>query len=148
MRARVRQACARTLLLAGALAAAGCQPAPPPAAPAPPPAPEPQLTLCERPARPSSTDADPDVEASFRAFASEWLAKRRRHVGTGHHFEIREDFEIELRTTGSAAAPYVGTLRYCEHELPCPVVVPAQCLPARRSVITEIFRLEAGEWQY
>jgi hypothetical protein len=137
----------RSLLLAGTLTAAACQPAPPPVeAPAPPP--ERRLSLCERPARPSPGFSVAEVETSFRAFAASWLEKRRRGSSQGRHFEILEGFEIELRATGNAVAPYVGTLRYCEHELPCPVVVPAQCLPARRSVITEIFRLEAGEWQY
>jgi hypothetical protein len=139
-----RRACALVLLTT--LAAAACQPAPPPvAAPAPPERP---LSLCERPAHPSPGFAVAEIEASFRAFAAKWLEKRRQGSSQGRHFEIREDYEIELRATGNAVAPYVGTLRYCEHELPCPVVVPAQCLPARRSVITEIFRLEKGEWQY
>jgi hypothetical protein len=142
-----RQASALLLLLAGALAAGACQPPPPVAAPAPPP-PAPELTLCERPARPAAAVGNAEVEASFRSFALAWLEKRRKGSSAGRHFEIREEFEIELRATGSAAAPYVGTLRYCEHELPCPAAFPPRCTASRRSVITEIFRLESGEWQY
>jgi hypothetical protein len=140
--------CGRSLLLAGALLAAACQPAPQPRARAPASAPASHLTLCERPARASRAAENAEVEASFRAFAKTWLEKRRKAVVGGRRFEVLDDVEVELRATGDARAPWVGTLRYCEHELTCAPAVPARCAPARRSAVTEIFRLEAGEWRY
>jgi hypothetical protein len=143
---------ALALVLTGVLGAITCQPGTAPvrrrAPPSPPAEPELPLTLCERWARPSPPAEDAAVEASFRAFASEWLDKRRENARAGTHLEIRDDVEIELRATGSEEAPWVGTLRYCEHQSDCPGLIPESCTPSRSSVVTEIFRLQEGEWQY
>lgn len=137
---------AGVLLLAAALVVSACQPPPTAHRRAAPSVPQSQLNLCERPARPSPPSENAAVEASFRAFAQRWLEKRRQGTANGRRFEIRDDFEIELRPTGNAQVPYIGTLRYCEHELAC--AQGRQCAPSRRSAITEIFRLQDGEWQY
>jgi hypothetical protein len=119
------------LLPAGALLAVACQLW----APAEPAAPERELTLCERPARPAATLQEPQIEGSFRAFANEWLARMRK-VGAAQGRRILDAFETELRPTGSAKAPWVGVLRYCEQT------------PSKRTVVSEIFRYQAGEWVY
>jgi len=109
----------RAALLAGCLLHAAC---------ALPPAPE--QTLCERPPQPAAAAGDPAVEASFRAFAEGWLERLR----AASDREIGEAFETELRPTGDRAAPFIGVLRYCERR------------PGKRAVVTELFRLQGGEW--
>ena len=149
MRDGARHACA--LLVTCALVAAACQPtpsAPRRRAAATRAEPEKELTLCERPARPSGPFENAEIEASFRAFADQWLERRRKRVLPDRLLEIRSDYEIQLRATGSARAPWVGTLRYCELESHCPAGPEVACTPSRRSVVNEIFRFEAGEWQY
>jgi hypothetical protein len=67
-----------------------------------------------------------------------WVAKlkqratRGRAAGGGRS----RGFEIEVRPTRSAQAPWVGILRYC-----------AEGMPASEAV-SEIFRFQAGEWVY
>jgi len=119
------------LLLPACTLLAACQLS----APAEPAPPERELTLCERPARPAATAQDPQIEASFRAFANAWLARLRK-AGAAQGRRILDAFETELRPTGSAKAPWVGVLRYCEQT------------PSKRTVVSEIFRYQAGEWVY
>jgi hypothetical protein len=128
------------LLLAGSLCTAACQFLPwTSSAPAPAP-PERALSLCERPARPAATAHDPAVEASFRAFATVWLEKMRKAGAAknapGGPRLIRAAFETELKPTGSQQAPWVGLLRYCEQT------------SSKSTVVTEIFRFQAGKWVY
>jgi len=92
------------------------------------------------------------VDASFRAFARTWLEKLREGgVATdapGGHTQIRDEFEIELKPTGSQQAPWVGVLRYCEEELHCTGANATSCQPWKSRAVTEIFRFQAGEWMY
>ena len=132
------------LLLGCSLLATAC-PTTPPAAPAAPE--QAALSICERPARPAATAHDPEVEASFRAFAVTWLAKMRK-AGAGQRRRILEAFETELRPTGSRVAPWVGVLRYCEQALRCTGASAASCQPSKSTVVTEIFRFQAGKWVY
>ena len=90
-------------------------------------------TLCERPARPAASAGDPAVTASFRAFADSWL-ERLRKARAGAEREIGDEVETELRPTGDARSPWVGVLRYCERG------------PGGNTVVSELFRYEAGEW--
>ena len=142
------RAAVAVVLVAGALAAAACQrPEPSGDAPASEPAPpEAERSICERPVRVAAPAGA--SEASFQAFAETWLEKKRTGAPPGVRREIGGEFETELRATGNAQAPYVGTLRYCEHELRCTEAAPASCTPTKRNAITEIFRFEAGKWQY
>ena len=133
------------LLLGCSLLATAC-PTTPPAAPAPP-EPVRQLSLCERPARPAATAHDPKVEASFRAFSNTWLGKMRK-AGAAKRRRILAAFETELRPTGNPQAPFVGLLRYCEQALHCTGASAASCQPSKSTVVTEIFRFQAGEWVY
>lgn len=128
------------LLLGCSLFTAACQ-LPPWTSSAPaPPEPERQLSLCERPARPAATVHDPAVEASFRAFAGGWLEKMRKAGAAknapGGPRLIGAAFETELKPTGSRQAPWVGLLRYCEQT------------PSKSTIVTEIFRFQAGKWVY
>ena len=139
------------LFLGCSLLAAACQLlAPrPPAAPAPP---ERELTICERPARPAAGAQDPKVETSFRTFAHTWLEKMRKAGAAknapGGRRQIRDEFETELRPTGSRETPWVGVLRYCEQALHCTSASAASCQPSKSTAVTELFRFQAGEWMY
>jgi hypothetical protein len=140
------------LLLAGSLLAAACQPQ---AAPRPQPAPAAPapssrgLTICERPAKTLAAPADPKIEASFRAFARTWIGKMSKAKGApGGRKRIRDEFEIELRPTGSKQAPWVGILRYCEETLRCTSASAASCQVSKTTAVSEIFRFQAGKWTY
>jgi hypothetical protein len=109
--------------------------------------PGPELTLCERPARSAATLQSPELEASFRAFATTWLDRIRKGGARLGSRRILAAFETELRPTRDPSAPYVGLLRYCEHVVPCKGPAAASCAPSRRSVVTEIFRYQGGAWR-
>jgi hypothetical protein len=142
------------LLLGCSLLTAACQPqtqTPPQPAAAPAP-PQRGLTICDRPPKPAATPADPKVEASFRAFARTWVGKMGKagaaKGAAGGRKRIRDEFETELRPTGSKQAPWVGLLRYCEETLRCTSASAASCQVSKSTAVTEIFRLEAGKWTY
>ena len=133
------------------LLAAACQlPAlPPPPAPAPP---ERELTICERPARQTAAAQDPEVEASFSAFAHTWLEKMRKagaaKSAPGGRRQIRAEFETELRQTGNTRVPWLGILRYCEETLSCMGASSASCQVSKATAVTEIFPFQEGKWRY
>jgi hypothetical protein len=54
-------------------------------------------------------------------------------------------FTAEVRPTGDATTPYIGTLRYCEEVYACDRR-DAACLPSSRTEVTEFFRHQAGGW--
>ncbi|HEU4431483.1 MAG TPA: hypothetical protein VFT98_22170 [Myxococcota bacterium] len=121
----------------------------PPEAPAivtPPPA---EVTICQRDAKPTA-GADAATIASFEAFSHKWVAKMKevaaaRATATSRT-TLRNTYEMELRATGSAQAPFVGVLSYCEIALTC---TGAQvCQPASSTVVKEMFRYQAGNWVY
>ena len=139
------------LSLGCSLLAVACQ-LPAPRSPAPPAPPERELTICERPAKPAARSQDPKIEASFRAFALTWLEKMRK-VGAamdapGERKQIRAEFEIEQRPTGSKLVPWVGVLHYCEDTLRCTSASAASCQLSRSTAITELFPFRAGKWAY
>jgi hypothetical protein len=149
MRSRARRRC--LLLLGCTLLAAACQPLAP-QAPAAPAAPQRVLSLCERPAQPAAASQDAEVEASFRAFSLAWLERMRKAGAAknapGGRKRILDEFETALRPTGSKQAPWLGVLRYCEQVLRCTGASAASCAPSKSTVVTEIFRFEAGKWVY
>jgi hypothetical protein len=59
---------------------------------------------------------------------------------------LRETYEMELRPTGSAIAPYVGVLSYCEVSLQCDGA--DACKPTSSTLVREMFRYQAGQWVY
>jgi hypothetical protein len=150
---------AKALLLASIAFFAACGSPAPPAAPprvvAPPEAPAivtpppAEVTICQRDAKPT-TGADAATIASFEAFARSWVEKMKavaavRATATSRT-TLRNTYELELRATRSARAPYVGVLSYCEISLTC---TGAQtCQPASSTVVKEMFRYQGGIWVY
>jgi hypothetical protein len=96
-----------------------------------------------------------NVETQFRAFAKTWMdrqeaseAKMKRDAsGPGATARgVSDDFKIELRPTGNAKAPYVGILRYTEQTYDCGGT--NGCTERDSTRVTEIFKYQAGRWQY
>ena len=108
----------------------------------------------------SVANGDEGARASFQHFAQAWMGKfkqleaenrRKPQVqaasgGTTTTYRgYGDDFSIELRATGHAAAPYIGLLRYQELLYSC---VQESCSVASTAPVTEIFRFQNGKWQY
>lgn len=133
---------------------------PPPAAPArvvaPPPAtelvlpPPAEVTICQRDARPTS-GGDAATTVSFEQFSRDWVTKMKTIARARFATEkkrLRETYEMELRATGSAVAPWVGVLSYCEVTLQCAGAAESSCKPTSSTVVKEMFRLQGGKWVY
>lgn len=140
--------------------AVACESAPPPAPPrvvAPPEAPAlvtpppADLSICQRAAKPTA-GADAATIASFETFSRDWIAKMRAvadaRASATARATIRNTYEMELRATGSSAAPFVGVLSYCEIAHQCTSLAAASCKPASSTVVKEMFRYQAGKWVY
>jgi hypothetical protein len=132
-------------------------PPPPPRVVAPPEAPAivmpppKEVSICQRPARPT-TGGDAATAASFEAFSRGWIEKMRA-VGTARaaiagRKRIRDAYEMELRPTSSAQAPYVGILSYCELALECASPAETSCKAVSSTVVKEMFRYQGGKWVY
>jgi hypothetical protein len=93
------------------------------------------------------------AEASFQSFASDWMRKmdaaeaheKKNAQGSGYR-SYGDEFKIELKPTGSSTAPYVGLLRYQEHQ--CAPGGSSTCKVTRTTAVTEIFRFQGGRWVY
>jgi hypothetical protein len=100
--------------------------------------------------------SDPSLaraEASFHDFAEEWMNKMdaaeahaRKQAAGGAYRGYADDFKVELKPTGSTAAPYVGLLRYQEHQ--CAAGGGSTCKVTGTTAVTEIFRFQGGRWVY
>jgi hypothetical protein len=149
------------LTLSLGLLGAGCGgSAPPPTAPArvvappaatelvlPPPA---EVSICQRDAKPT-IGGDAETTTSFEQFSREWIDKMKAVAAArfdAQQRRLRETYEMELRPTGSARAPYVGVLSYCEISLQCASSPATGCKPTSSTVVKEVFRYEAGKWVY
>jgi len=95
------------------------------------------------------------AESQFRKFAKSWMdrqeaseAKMKRDAsGPGATARgVSDDFNIELRSTGNAKAPYVGILRYTEQTYDCGG--KNGCTERDSTRVTEIFKYQAGRWEY
>jgi hypothetical protein len=93
------------------------------------------------------------VEAAFQSFASDWMKKmeaaeahEKKTAGGGTYRGYGDDFKIELKPTGSSSAPYVGLLRYQEHQ--CAANGGSECKVVATTAVTEIFRFQGGRWVY
>jgi hypothetical protein len=93
------------------------------------------------------------AESSFEAFAEDWMKKMeaaeahaKRQAGGGAYRGYDGAFKIELKPTGSAAAPYVGLLRYQEQQ--CAAGSGPACKVTSTTQVTEIFRFQGGRWVY
>ncbi len=92
------------------------------------------------------------AESSFQSFAAEWMQKmaaaeaHERKVAKGAGYRGYDDqFKIELKATGSPTAPYVGLLRYQEHQC---AAGSDTCKVTSTTAVTEIFRFQGGRWVY
>jgi hypothetical protein len=93
------------------------------------------------------------AESAFQSFASEWMKKmeaaeahEKKTASGGAYRGYGEDFKIELKPTGSPSAPYVGLLRYQEHQ--CAAGGGSDCKIVATTAVTEIFRFQGGRWVY
>jgi hypothetical protein len=99
--------------------------------------------------------SDPSLEraeASFQSFASDWMKKlsaaeehARKQAAGGAYRGYDDGFKTELKPTGSTAAPYVGLLRYQEHQC---AAGSGACKVTSTTAVTEIFRFQGGRWVY
>jgi hypothetical protein len=93
------------------------------------------------------------AESSFQSFASDWMKKMaaaeahgKAAASGGAYRGYDDEFKIELKPTGSTAAPYVGLLRYQEHQ--CAGGGGSSCRVTSTTAVTEIFRFQGGRWVY
>jgi hypothetical protein len=59
-----------------------------------------------------------------------------------------EDYETEVKPTGSARAPYVGILRYHENVYTCLRDDAQRCTVTSTVPVSEIFSFRDGHWTY
>ena len=159
MRALLRSLLVLVSLFGGLGATCGGSPPPVSAAPrvvAPPAAtelvmpPPADVSICQRDANPTS-GADTATIASFESFSRDWITKMRTIAAARFPTErkrLRQTYEMELRSTGSTQAPYVGVLSYCEVTMECASPIEASCKPMASTVVKEMFRYQAGQWVY
>ena len=104
----------------------------------------------------SIAPSDPGLEraeSSFQTFAAAWMQKmsaaeahEKKSAQGGGYRGYDDGFKIELKPTGSTVAPYVGLLRYQEHQ--CAAGSGAACQVTSTTAVTEIFRFQGGRWVY
>lgn len=90
---------------------------------------------------------------SLERFARSWMDELRRLEAQGRAAGPRQggyrgfgpDYAVSLRATGNERAPWVGLIRYAEHEYACR---SAGCSRAASRNITEVFRFQGGRWIY
>lgn len=90
---------------------------------------------------------------SFERFAAQWMNDRRtldehaRATATreGGYLGVGPGYDVTLKATGNPLAPWVGLIRYAEHEYACR---RAGCSHAASRHVTEIFRYQGGRWVY
>jgi hypothetical protein len=119
--------------------------------------------LAQPPAALTPEDGHRDrVLRSFHSFAADWMnqlgreeASQRRQALSPQgpaqapsYRGVGRRFDVELRATGNAQAPFVGILRYPEYLYSCAEKVQQSCQISSRNVISEIFRLQDGRWIY
>jgi hypothetical protein len=100
---------------------------------------------------------------SFESFASGWMEKMARAEAQNRAKpQIRpygsrtlityrgygNDFDIEVKNTGYAPAPFIGILRYSEKLYTCVDSAATRCQVASTTPVTEIFRFQGGRWVY
>jgi hypothetical protein len=109
---------------------------------------------------PNTDPAHQRAERSFNEFAKGWMQKMARVEsdnrakpklapnGSASYRGYADDFQIELKPTGSSTAPWVGILRYNEMLYSCLDRVAKSCSPSKTTRVTEIFRFQGGKWVY
>ncbi len=108
---------------------------------------------------PNTDPAHQRAERSFHEFATGWMQKMER-VETANRAKPKlvgdvasyrgyaDEFQIELRPTGSSTAPWVGILRYNEMVFTCADQLAKSCSAGKITRVTEIFRFQGGKWIY
>lgn len=108
---------------------------------------------------PNTDPAHQRAERSFNEFAKTWMQKMERvetqnrahpkvASGVASYRGYADDFQIELKPTGSQTAPWVGILRYNEMLYTCADQLAKSCSPSKTTRVTEIFRFQGGKWVY
>jgi hypothetical protein len=112
---------------------------------------------------PNPDPAHQRAERSFNEFAKGWMQKmarvesqNRAHpklvsaggTTTASYRGYADDFQIELKPTGSSTAPWVGILRYNEMLYNCADRAAKSCTTGKTTRVTEIFRFQGGKWIY
>jgi len=112
---------------------------------------------------PNADPAHQRAERSFNEFAKGWMQKMARAESDNRarpklasnggamvasYRGYADDFQIELKPTGSSTAPWVGILRYNEMLYTCADRVAKSCSPSKTTRVTEIFRFQGGKWIY
>ena len=123
----------------------------------------PSGVLADPPARLDPAAAGVSAQASFEAFARDWMARiwarglrdranPRLTPGTrelvASYREVASEFETELQATGRPGTPYVGVLRYTENVVNCADLRGTNCRVVTTLPVTEVFRLREGRWVY
>jgi len=91
--------------------------------------------------------------ASFERFAESWMAEMRQHEARARangnaqrgFRGVGSQHRVSLKATGNPRIPWVGMLRYAEHEYACR---SAGCSRAASRTVTEVFRFQGGRWVY
>jgi len=115
----------------------------------------------DSPASTSPVSVEDGVRSAFETFAQKWMEKVQRMARdqkpvvspgaaqtTVTYRDYGDDFTVELRPTGHAAAPYVGILRYNEQIFSCRDLSSNDCTLSSQVPVTEIFRYQDGRWVY
>jgi hypothetical protein len=112
---------------------------------------------------PNPDPAHQRAERSFDDFAKGWMQKMARAesqnrtkpslaalggVTVASYRGYDDNYQIELKPTGSATAPWVGILRYHELTYTCADKSTSSCAPSKKMRVTEIFRFQGGKWVY
>ena len=112
---------------------------------------------------PNPDPAQQRAERSFDEFAKSWMKKMANAEGQNRskpklaaqdgvmvasYRGYDDNYAIELKPTGSKAAPWVGILRYHELTYTCADKSTKSCAPSKKMRVTEIFRFQGGKWVY
>ena len=112
---------------------------------------------------PNLDPAQQRAERSFDDFAKGWMQKMARAEGQNRtkpalqpqggvmvasYRGYDDNYQIELKPTGSKTAPWVGILRYHELTYTCADKSTSSCAPSKTLRVTEIFRFQGGKWVY
>jgi hypothetical protein len=90
---------------------------------------------------------------SLERFAESWMGELHRMEAQGRANGTRQGgyrgfgpgYAVTLKATGNPRAPWVGLIRYAEHEYACRT---AGCSRSASRNVTEIFRFQGGRWIY
>ncbi len=115
----------------------------------------------DEPAAPAPASPNDRARSAFEEFAESWMekvrhtAEQQRRKPTVRRGAVDPavtyrgyagGYELELRPTGNASAPYVGVIRYHEQIHSCPD--GKDCVITAVVPIAEIFRFQRGRWVY